>query len=75
MPLYEYHCSDCGAGFELLVGVSETPKCPKCGSEALDKQLSVFAVGRSAGGAARDNLPEPCRSCGDARGPGACGLG
>jgi putative FmdB family regulatory protein len=33
MPLYEYHCDDCGRRFELIRKFSDPPldKCPHCG--------------------------------------------
>ena len=74
MPIYEYACKDCTKRFELIVHGSSTPRCPSCDSKRLEKQLSVFAVGGSPSTAGRDDLPEPCRSCGDPRGPGACGM-
>jgi len=44
MPLYEYDCCGCGHRFEALVRGSTPPTCPSCGSEALDRILSSFAV-------------------------------
>ena len=43
MPLYCYRCEKCEADFELLVFPSETPICPSCGSERLQRQLSRIA--------------------------------
>ena len=51
MPIYDYHCRACQAGFELLVrGSSATPPaCPHCGSTELERQLSrVAPPGQSA---------------------------
>jgi len=42
MPIFEYACRACGHEFETLVRASDTPSCASCGSEALDKKLSVF---------------------------------
>jgi putative FmdB family regulatory protein len=50
MPLYEYKCEDCGKRYEKLVSLSEAGQameCPKCGSKAVRKLMSVIA---SAGG-------------------------
>jgi len=42
MPLYEYTCTDCSTDFETLVFTSdEKVECPKCESEAVEKQMSV----------------------------------
>ena len=40
MPLYDYQCEKCDAEFELLVFPSETPTCPSCGSEQLQRRMS-----------------------------------
>ncbi len=35
MPIYEYHCSDCGRTFEKIQPLeAKTALCPKCGKEA-----------------------------------------
>lgn len=43
MPLYEYHCPQCGHGFEALVRIGATPACPQCGHAAPDKTVSRLA--------------------------------
>jgi putative FmdB family regulatory protein len=77
MPLYEFVCRDCEAGFETLVRrLGDEVACPSCSSLRVEKQLSVFAV-------ASPSPPPPFEGCG--RGPcgepgsgpcggGACGL-
>jgi putative FmdB family regulatory protein len=72
MPIFEYVCGDCSSRFELIVRGPETPHCPSCESDNLQKQLSVFAVGQ--GGARPQAAPGPCGTCGDPRGPGSCSL-
>ena len=50
MPIFDFHCRACGADNELLVRGAHAPVCPKCGSDALDKQVAAPATpGRSAG--------------------------
>lgn len=44
MPLFEYRCVDCGTQCELLIRGSATPICPSCGSSALERLVSMFAV-------------------------------
>ena len=75
MPLYEYACRQCAKEFEALVRASDTPSCPVCRSDDLQRKLSVFAA-HTAGGGADSAMPAigPCGSCGDPRGPGACSL-
>jgi putative FmdB family regulatory protein len=72
MPLFEYQCRSCDTHFELLVRESTKLECPKCASQELDKQLSVFAVSAPSSGAARMEGPMPCGACGDPRGAGSC---
>ena len=46
MPLYEYHCSDCGEAFEKVVRFSEAdiaPACPNCESTDTNKLISTIA--------------------------------
>jgi putative FmdB family regulatory protein len=43
MPLYEYHCDECGRESELLVSSNTTPDCPQCGSTRMSKLLSIVA--------------------------------
>jgi putative FmdB family regulatory protein len=45
MPLYEYHCDDCGHEFELIRKFSDPPleKCPDCGGR-LRKLFSSPAI-------------------------------
>jgi putative FmdB family regulatory protein len=74
MPLFEYRCADCGHQFEFLTRGSAAPACPKCESQSLEKQLSVFAVGGASAGAASVPADSPCASCGIPGGPGACGM-
>jgi putative FmdB family regulatory protein len=44
MPLYDYHCPQCQADFELLVRASGVPPCPHCGATELERaQVSRLA--------------------------------
>lgn len=65
MPIYEFHCEACEKDSEVLVRSSEWKgtKCPHCGSEKLDKKLSVFASSAAA--------PDPAPSC--SGNPNSCG--
>lgn len=54
MPIYDFHCAKCHREFELLVRGSITPVCPECGSENVEKLLSLTAPqGKTAGLIAR----------------------
>jgi putative FmdB family regulatory protein len=74
MPIFEYVCSACNHRFETLVRGEDQPSCPSCDSQHLVKQLSVFAVSKSAGSDHMAAGPEPCGTCGDPRGAGSCSL-
>jgi putative FmdB family regulatory protein len=73
MPLFEYACRDCGHRFEFLTRQGHQPACPACHGEALEKQLSVFAVSTGPNTDSRI-ATEPCGTCGDPRGPGTCSI-
>jgi putative FmdB family regulatory protein len=79
MPIFEYICQECQHQFETLVFGRDKASCPKCQSQKLSPQLSVFAMsskGMSAKGTSSESAPAGgCGSCGDPRGPGACSLG
>lgn len=49
MPIYEYACQQCGEEFELLVRGGETPACPGCSSQSLDRLLSAPAAHTRSG--------------------------
>jgi putative FmdB family regulatory protein len=79
MPIFEYICQRCQHEFETLVFGRDKAQCPKCQSQKLSPQLSVFAMstkGMSAKGSTSTSASTgACGSCGDLRGPGACSLG
>ncbi|MGD9041844.1 MAG: zinc ribbon domain-containing protein [Desulfobacteraceae bacterium] len=50
MPIYEYHCRSCHTTTEVLViSLSDERyiKCAKCGSQNLNKFVSLVALGKS----------------------------
>lgn len=66
MPLYEYACPKCEHEFELLIRANEPAACPTCGSNQVQKLLSVPATPSAA---ARE-LPV----CAPPSTSGGCGL-
>jgi putative FmdB family regulatory protein len=75
MPLFEYECRGCGHHFEYLTRDGQSPACPSCRGEDLQKLLSVFAVSGGSRDASFDAPPSgPCGHCGDPRGPGSCSV-
>jgi len=78
MPIFEYICKDCQHEFETLVFGRDKARCPKCQSQKLSPQLSVFAMSAKGSSSTSSAMPSgsgSCGSCGDPRGPGACSLG
>ncbi|HID92992.1 MAG TPA: zinc ribbon domain-containing protein [bacterium (Candidatus Stahlbacteria)] len=64
MPIYSYKCEDCGAQFDLLIGVgrgNEELQCHKCGSKKLKRLLSSFGV--RIEGSSSDSLSCPTGTC------------
>ncbi len=48
MPLYEYQCLNCGNVFDKLSPrPEESARCPACGSERVERRISLFASTRS----------------------------
>ncbi|MFN5690596.1 FmdB family zinc ribbon protein, partial [Bradyrhizobium sp.] len=43
MPFYSFHCANCAADVELLIGISERPVCPGCGGRKLTRLPSLPA--------------------------------
>jgi putative FmdB family regulatory protein len=59
MPIYTYKCKKCNSTFDFLSGVGqgvETPVCPKCQSDEVEKILSSFSV-KMGGGARSSSCP------------------
>jgi putative FmdB family regulatory protein len=71
MPLFEYQCVDCSHKFEVLIRGREQAACPRCGSQQVEKCLSVFAV--STRSPAPAQASGACASCPHA-GPSGCGM-
>jgi putative FmdB family regulatory protein len=44
MPIYDYHCRQCGHRFEQLVKPDETPHCPACNAGAPERQFAFSAA-------------------------------
>lgn len=45
MPIFEYVCQSCGERFEKLILSGRSTKrldCPKCGSQDVEKAISLF---------------------------------
>lgn len=40
MPIFDFVCQACSTAFEALIRGSAVAKCPKCGSDKLERLLS-----------------------------------
>lgn len=49
MPVYEYWCTNCKTRQEILLQrfSSDTPPCPKCGGNSLQRRFSTFMMQKS----------------------------
>jgi putative FmdB family regulatory protein len=61
MPIYEFYCDDCNTIFNFYsktINTRKRPKCPKCKTKVLDRQMSAFAfTGRARQEGDPDDLP------------------
>ncbi len=75
MPIYEFVCPSCNAGFDELVRSSKDASsvaCPSCGSKRVERKVSTFAAhsahSKPAGcpmpGAGCEGCCEPSGGCG-----------
>ncbi|MCA1932301.1 MAG: zinc ribbon domain-containing protein [Calditerrivibrio sp.] len=45
MPIYEFRCNDCGKQFsKLIIRKDDTPECPSCKSQNVEKLISGVAT-------------------------------
>ncbi len=61
MPIYEFYCKDCNTIFNFFsktVNTNKKPQCPKCKSNTLTRQVSLFAItGNAKEDSEMDDLP------------------
>ena len=61
MPIYEFYCAKCNTIFNFFsktVNTTKKPKCPKCKTKILSRQMSAFAVtGKAKENSDADDLP------------------
>lgn len=53
MPIYEYRCGECGERFDKwqrTMSSTEQVRCPKCGSQRVNKAISLVGKSGSTGG-------------------------
>lgn len=48
MPLYVFHCEECGKEFEAALHIADlvkgTAECPHCGSKKVKQVMAAFAA-------------------------------
>jgi putative FmdB family regulatory protein len=61
MPIYEFYCDDCNTLFNFFsktVNTTKKPKCPRCKTKTLSRQISWVAfTGRAKEGGKMEDLP------------------
>jgi putative FmdB family regulatory protein len=61
MPIYEFFCDDCNTIFNFYsksINTRKTPKCPRCKTKKLARQMSAFAfTGKAKEDSGADDLP------------------
>jgi putative FmdB family regulatory protein len=61
MPIYEFYCKDCNTIFNFFsrtVNTRKRPKCPKCKTRTLEKQISLVAfTGKAKENGGLEDLP------------------
>ena len=61
MPIYEFYCEDCNTIFNFFsrtINTTKRPKCPKCKTKKLSRQMSAFSfTGKAKEDGDMDDLP------------------
>jgi putative FmdB family regulatory protein len=61
MPIYEFYCEACNTIFNFFsktINTTKKPKCPKCKTKNLSRQMSAFAfTGKAKENSDTDDLP------------------
>ena len=61
MPIYEFYCSDCNVIFNFFstrINTTKKPKCPRCKTKTLSRQVSLFSfTGKAKEDGDLDDLP------------------
>lgn len=75
MPIYEYHCDACNKDFECLVFGNETPCCPDCNCENVNRLMSACGFVSKSGSGETVSSSAGSSACGGcaATNCGSCG--
>ena len=75
MPIYEYICENCRHKFQILIRGKESPACPKCHGQKLNKLFSTFSALSSSKKASACESRTPYCPQGACPGGGTCPMG
>lgn len=69
MPIYEYHCPECGQSFEKLVRGGRKARekavaCPTCGQDSHRKEVTLVASVETGGTASFGSAAASCAPSG-----------
>ncbi|MGE5138443.1 MAG: FmdB family zinc ribbon protein [Rudaea sp.] len=77
MPLYEYHCEECGEPFALRRSIDERDSgvtCPNCSTGRVVRLMSSFtAFSRGESGNVQSVSTGACSNCSSTTGCAGCG--
>jgi putative FmdB family regulatory protein len=75
MPIYEYHCEQCGHDFESLVfGTEEPDDCPGCNGKNIRRLMSACGF-KSKGAGGETVSSSASSSCGGCAASSCAGCG
>ena len=76
MPIYEYHCKECGHNFEYLVmGGSEPDQCPSCNDTKVCRLMSACGFISKGSGGETVSTSAGASSCGGCTASSCAGCG
>ncbi|NNF99567.1 MAG: zinc ribbon domain-containing protein [Desulfobacteraceae bacterium] len=75
MPIYEYHCEECGKDFEYLVFGSDCPECPECEGKKVCRLMSACGFISKSGSGETVSSSAGASSCGGCAATSCSGCG
>jgi len=76
MPIYEYHCKECGQDFEyLVIGGSEPDQCPACKADTVCRLMSTCGFVSKGNGGQTVSTSASSPSCAGCSGSSCAGCG
>lgn len=65
MPIYEYHCKNCGKNFEMMQKISDKPlkECTYCSSTKIEKLMSQSSFALKGSGWYKTDYAPKGESC------------